>query len=52
MLKASGPLLWVHEEQRDILAMGFRFKDKESPRSYIVSLAYSLQVNYYEIKFI
>ncbi|KAK9703223.1 Insulinase (Peptidase family M16) [Popillia japonica] len=43
MLKASGPLLWVHEEQRDILAMGFRFKDKESPRSYIVSLAYSLQ---------
>ncbi|KAI4457948.1 nardilysin [Holotrichia oblita] len=43
MLKESGPLPWVHEEQRDILAMGFRFKDKESPRSYIVSLAYSLQ---------
>lgn len=44
MLRDTGPLLWVHEEQKDILAMGFRFKDKESPRSYVVALAYSLQV--------
>lgn len=44
MLKKMGPLLWIHEEQRDIAAMTFRFKDKESPRSYISSLVHSIHV--------
>nr|XP_022903817.1 insulin-degrading enzyme [Onthophagus taurus] len=43
MLKDAGPLLWIQEEQRDISAMTFRFKDKESPRSYIVGLVNNLQ---------
>lgn len=44
MLKDHGPLLWIQEEQRDIAAMSFRFKDKESPRSYIVGLVHNMQV--------
>ncbi|KAK4883510.1 hypothetical protein RN001_006829 [Aquatica leii] len=35
MLKSHGPLQWIQEEQKQISAMIFRFKDKESPRSYI-----------------
>lgn len=44
MLKNTGPLLWIHDEQRDIAAMTFRFKDKESPRTYISSLVHSIHV--------
>lgn len=44
MLKKTGPLDWLHREQKDISAMTFRFKDKESPRSYISSVVNNLQV--------
>lgn len=44
MLKKTGPLLWIHEEQRDIAAMAFRFKDKETPRSYISSIVRNIHV--------
>jgi insulysin len=45
MLKTQGPLKWVQDENRDIGNMLFRFKDKESPRSYISGLVHTLQVN-------
>ncbi|KAF5280052.1 hypothetical protein FQA39_LY18167 [Lamprigera yunnana] len=37
MLKSHGPLEWIQEEQKQISSMIFRFKDKESPRSYIAA---------------
>ncbi|KAJ8935785.1 hypothetical protein NQ314_012635 [Rhamnusium bicolor] len=43
MLKKEGPLKWIQDENRDIGQMIFRFKDKESPRSYISSLVHSIQ---------
>ncbi|KAH0808873.1 hypothetical protein GEV33_013918 [Tenebrio molitor] len=43
MLKTQGPLKWVQDENRDIGNMLFRFKDKESPRSYISGLVHTLQ---------
>ncbi|XP_044760344.1 insulin-degrading enzyme [Coccinella septempunctata] len=43
MLKQLGPLKWVHDENRDIGEMTFRFKDKESPRGYISSLVHFMQ---------
>lgn len=43
MLKKEGPQKWVQDENRDIAQMIFRFKDKESPRSYISSLVHSIQ---------
>ncbi|XP_065170967.1 insulin-degrading enzyme isoform X2 [Atheta coriaria] len=43
MLKQSPPIRTYHDEQRDIAAMTFRFKDKESPRSYIESLTHKVQ---------
>ncbi|XP_045464651.1 insulin-degrading enzyme [Harmonia axyridis] len=43
MLKHNGPLKWVHEENKNIGEMTFRFKDKESPRGYISSLVHYLQ---------
>lgn len=33
----------MHEENRDIGQMIFRFKDKESPRGYISGLVHSVQ---------
>lgn len=42
MLKQTEPHLWLHEEQRDIAAMNFRFKDKESPMSYISNVVHNL----------
>ncbi|KAG5874566.1 hypothetical protein JTB14_019568 [Gonioctena quinquepunctata] len=43
MLKKEGPLKWVQDENRNIGQMVFRFKDKESPKSYITSLVHSIQ---------
>ncbi|KAL3284944.1 hypothetical protein HHI36_019075 [Cryptolaemus montrouzieri] len=43
MLKDQGPLKRIHDENRDIGDMTFRFKDKESPRSYISALVHMLQ---------
>ncbi|RZC37709.1 insulin-degrading enzyme, partial [Asbolus verrucosus] len=44
MLKTQGPQKWVQDENRDIGSMLFRFKDKESPRSYISGLVHTLQI--------
>ncbi|KAG8226944.1 hypothetical protein J437_LFUL004662 [Ladona fulva] len=43
LLKNEGPKEWIYEEFRDILTMHFRFKDKETPSSYVSSLVHSLQ---------
>ncbi|XP_050296511.1 insulin-degrading enzyme [Anthonomus grandis grandis] len=43
MLKKETPQQWVQDENRDIANMVFRFKDKESPRSYISNIVNYLQ---------
>ncbi|XP_026333644.1 insulin-degrading enzyme, partial [Hyposmocoma kahamanoa] len=43
MIKAMGPQRWVWEEQRDLLAMDFRFKDAQEPRSLVVGHVHLLQ---------
>lgn len=43
MLKNQEPEKWIQEESRDICQMVFRFKDKESPRTYISSMVHQLQ---------
>ncbi|KAJ2938650.1 hypothetical protein O0L34_g11978 [Tuta absoluta] len=43
MLRAEGPQRWVWEEQRDIMAMEFRFKDAQEPRSLATSHVHVLQ---------
>jgi len=42
MLKEEGPKLWIFEEYKDVMAMHFRFKDKEMPRSYVSNIAINL----------
>ncbi|KAI8426703.1 hypothetical protein MSG28_014409 [Choristoneura fumiferana] len=37
MLRATKPQRWVWEEQRDLMAMEFRFKDAQEPRSLVTS---------------
>jgi len=44
MLKQDGPKEWIFEEYKDILSMNFRFKDKESPRSYVSNMVHNLHV--------
>lgn len=44
LLKKDKPFKWLHDEQRNIHAMVFKFKDKESPRGYISGLVHNLQV--------
>lgn len=53
MLKNDKPFKWIQDEQRDISAMVFRFKDKESPRTYISSIVHNLHVscNVFKYKF-
>ncbi|XP_066145097.1 insulin-degrading enzyme isoform X3 [Euwallacea fornicatus] len=48
MLKKEKPQKWIHDETRDIGNIIFRFKDKESPRSYISTVVNSLQ--YYPLE--
>ncbi|XP_049883205.1 insulin-degrading enzyme [Pectinophora gossypiella] len=43
MLRATGPQRWVWEEQRDLMAMEFRFKDSQEPRSLAVGHVHILQ---------
>jgi len=45
MLKQDGPKEWIFEEYKDILSMNFRFKDKESPRSYVSNMVHNLHVS-------
>ncbi|XP_033611295.1 insulin-degrading enzyme-like [Cryptotermes secundus] len=42
MLKRDGPKEWIFQEYKDIGAMHFRFKDKESPRSYVSDTVHNL----------
>lgn len=42
MLKHDGPKEWIFQEYKDILSMNFRFKDKESPRSYVSNMVHNL----------
>ncbi|VVC46432.1 Hypothetical protein CINCED_3A022791, partial [Cinara cedri] len=39
MLKREGPQKWFHDENKNISAMQFQFKDKESPLEYVVRLS-------------
>ncbi|CAB3224482.1 unnamed protein product [Arctia plantaginis] len=43
MLKAEPPKLWIWEEQRDLMASEFRFKDAQEPRSLVVGHVHLLQ---------
>ncbi|KAJ0170064.1 hypothetical protein K1T71_014670 [Dendrolimus kikuchii] len=36
MLRKEGPKKWVWEEQRDLMALKFRFKDTQEPRSLVM----------------
>ncbi|KAJ9600258.1 hypothetical protein L9F63_009434, partial [Diploptera punctata] len=38
------PMEWIFEEYKDIVSMHFRFKDKESPRSYVSNTVHNLHV--------
>ncbi|CAG9789778.1 unnamed protein product [Diatraea saccharalis] len=43
MVRSVGPQRWVWEEQRDLMAMEFRFKDAQEPRSLVTSHVHLLQ---------
>ncbi|KAL0853136.1 hypothetical protein ABMA27_012899 [Loxostege sticticalis] len=43
MVKAEGPQRWVWEEQRDLMAMEFRFKDALEPRTLVTGHVHLLQ---------
>ncbi|XP_026744064.1 insulin-degrading enzyme [Trichoplusia ni] len=43
MLRAEGPKKWVWEEQRDLMALEFMFKDAQEPRSLVVGHVHLLQ---------
>ncbi|XP_045456766.1 insulin-degrading enzyme [Melitaea cinxia] len=43
MLKAQGPQRWVWEEQRDLMALEFRFRDVQDARAAVVAHAHLLQ---------
>ncbi|PZC78546.1 hypothetical protein B5X24_HaOG202112 [Helicoverpa armigera] len=43
MLKVAGPQRWVWEEQRDLMALEFRYKDKLEPRNLVTGHVHLLQ---------
>ncbi|GBP69439.1 Insulin-degrading enzyme [Eumeta japonica] len=43
MVKDEGPQRWIWEESRDLMAMEFRFKDTQEPRSFVAGYVHSLQ---------
>ncbi|VVC34289.1 Hypothetical protein CINCED_3A004705 [Cinara cedri] len=45
MLKREGPQEWFHDENKNISAMQFQFKDKGSPLDYVFRLSSNL-INY------
>jgi insulysin len=45
MLERDGPKEWIFQEYKDIVSMHFRFKDKESPRSYVSNTVHNLHVS-------
>ncbi|CAH1389545.1 unnamed protein product [Nezara viridula] len=42
MLKQQGPQKWIFEEYAELFNMHFRFKDKQSPRSFVNGLTIKL----------
>lgn len=50
MLKQKGPQKWIFEEYAELFNMHFRFKDKQSPRSFVNSLTVKLLVSQFVIK--
>lgn len=46
MLRKEGPQEWFHEENKDISAMQFQFKDKGSPLDYVYRLSSQMIVSY------
>lgn len=45
MLKTEGPQEWYHNENMNISAMQFQFKDKGSPLDYVYRLSSNLIVS-------
>lgn len=45
MLKLEGPQEWFHNENKNVNAMEFQFKDKESPLDYVCKLSSQLIVS-------
>lgn len=45
LLKREGPLEWFHDENKNISAMQFQFKDKGSPLDYVYRLSPHLVVS-------
>ncbi|KAG6438646.1 hypothetical protein O3G_MSEX000111 [Manduca sexta] len=43
MVRAEGPQRWVWEEQRDLMALEFRFKDTQEPRTLVAGHVHLLQ---------
>lgn len=43
MVRTEGPQRWVWEEQRDLMALEFRFKDTQEPRSVVTGHVHLLQ---------
>ncbi|XP_053623263.1 insulin-degrading enzyme [Plodia interpunctella] len=43
MLRKEGPQRWVWEEQKDLMAMEFRFKDAQDPRNLVTGHVHLLQ---------
>lgn len=46
LLKREGPLEWFHDENKNISAMQFQFKDKGSPLDYVYRLSSHLIVSH------
>lgn len=43
MLREEGPKEWIFEEYQQLRKIGFRFKDKENPGSYVSGIVHNLQ---------
>ncbi|RVE50691.1 hypothetical protein evm_004601 [Chilo suppressalis] len=43
MVRSEGPQRWVWEEQKDLMAMEFRFKDAQEPRALVTGHVHLLQ---------
>lgn len=46
MLRREGPQEWFHDENSNISAMQFQFKDKGSPLDYVYRLSSHMIVSY------
>lgn len=44
LLNKEGIQKWIFDEQATILATGFRFKDKEEPRKFVVGSVHDILV--------